>query len=53
VTPAQVVLRWHLERNVTVIPKSAQPDRIAANFDILSFTLTPDEITSIDALAGG
>jgi 2,5-diketo-D-gluconate reductase A len=52
VTPAQVVLRWHLERDVTVIPKSAQPDRIAANFDILGFTLTADEVATIDALAG-
>jgi 2,5-diketo-D-gluconate reductase A len=51
VTPAQVVLRWHLEHDVTVIPKSAQPDRIAANFDLLGFSLTPDEIATIDALA--
>ncbi len=52
VTPAQVVLRWHLEHGVTVIPKSAQPDRIAANFDVLGFSLAPDEVASVDALAG-
>jgi 2,5-diketo-D-gluconate reductase A len=51
VTPAQIVLRWHLEHGVTVIPKSAQPDRIAANFDLLGFSLTPDEVASVDALA--
>ena len=37
-TPAQVVLRWHLEHGIVVIPKSATPDRIAANFDVLSFS---------------
>lgn len=52
VAPAQVVLRWHLEHNVTVIPKSAQPDRIAANFDILGFRLSPDEVASINGRAG-
>jgi 2,5-diketo-D-gluconate reductase A len=52
VTTAQIVLRWHLEHNVTVIPKSAHPDRIAANFDILGFSLTPDEVAGINALAG-
>jgi 2,5-diketo-D-gluconate reductase A len=51
VTPAQVVLRWHLEHNVTVIPKSAQADRIAANFDLLGFSLTPAEVATIDELA--
>ena len=40
VTPAQVVLRWHLEHGIAVIPKSARPDRIAANFDVLRFSLT-------------
>ena len=34
VTTAQVVLRWHLEHGITVIPKSAQPDRVRANFDL-------------------
>ena len=53
VTTAQVVLRWHLEHDITVIPKSARPDRIAANFDLFGFELTPDEVASIDTLAGG
>ncbi len=51
VTPAQVVLRWHLEHGIAVIPKSAQPDRIAANFDVLSFSLAPDEVARIDRLS--
>jgi 2,5-diketo-D-gluconate reductase A len=52
VTPAQVVLRWHLEHDVTVIPKSAHPDRITANFDLAGFRLTPEEVASIDELSG-
>jgi 2,5-diketo-D-gluconate reductase A len=51
VTPAQVVLRWHLEHDITVIPKSAHADRMAANIDIVGFTLTPDEVAAIDGLA--
>lgn len=51
VTPAQVVLRWHLEHGVTVIPKSEHPDRIAANVDLLGFTLTPAEVERIDGLS--
>ncbi len=52
VTPAQVVLRWHLEHDIVVIPKSAQPERIKSNLDIFGFTLTADEIARIDALSG-
>jgi 2,5-diketo-D-gluconate reductase A len=50
VTPAQVVLRWHIEHGIPVIPKSAKRDRIAANFDLFSFELTPDEVARIDAM---
>ncbi|CAN5174233.1 aldo/keto reductase [soil metagenome] len=49
-TPAQVVLRWHLEHGVVVIPKSARRERIEANFDIVGFELDPDEVARIDAL---
>jgi 2,5-diketo-D-gluconate reductase A len=52
VTPAQVVLRWHLEHDIVVIPKSARPERLKSNLDIFGFTLTADEITRIDALSG-
>jgi 2,5-diketo-D-gluconate reductase A len=50
VTPAQVVLRWHLEHGITVIPKSARPDRIKSNFDLFSFSLTPEEVARLDHL---
>jgi 2,5-diketo-D-gluconate reductase A len=50
VTPAQVVLRWHLEHEVTVIPKSVRPERIAANIDLFGFTLTPEEVAQIDRM---
>jgi diketogulonate reductase-like aldo/keto reductase len=53
VTTAQVVLRWHLEHGTAVIPKSARPDRIRSNFDLLRFSLTEDEVASIDALGRG
>ncbi len=52
VTTAQVVLRWHLEHDIIVIPKSAQPERIAANFDLFGFGLTAGEIAAIDAISG-
>ena len=52
VTPAQVVLRWHLEHDVTVIPKSATPERIAANIDLSGFRLTAEDVAAIDSLAG-
>jgi diketogulonate reductase-like aldo/keto reductase len=51
VTPAQVVLRWHIEHGIPVIPKSADPGRIAANFDLFSFALTGEEVASIDGLS--
>jgi 2,5-diketo-D-gluconate reductase A len=51
VRPSQVVLRWHLEHGVVVIPKSADPGRIAANLDVTGFTLADDEVTRIDRLA--
>lgn len=51
VTVAQVVLRWHLEHGIVIIPKSANRDRIAANFDLFGFALDGDEVERIDALA--
>jgi 2,5-diketo-D-gluconate reductase A len=50
VTPYQVVLRWHLEHGIVVIPKSADAARIAANFDVFGFELDADEVARIDAL---
>ncbi len=51
VTPAQVVLRWHIDRGVVVIPKSATPERIAANLAVFGFGLTAEELDRIDGLA--
>ena len=51
VTPAQVVLRWHIDHEVVVIPKSATPERIAANFDVFGFSLGDEELRRIDGLA--
>jgi 2,5-diketo-D-gluconate reductase A len=53
VTAAQVVLRWHLEHEIPVIPKSADPGRIAANIDLFGFALQAQEIARIDGLANG
>jgi diketogulonate reductase-like aldo/keto reductase len=52
VTTAQVVLRWHVEHEIVVIPKSATPERISSNFEISGFSLDADEVARIDALAG-
>lgn len=49
-TPAQVVLRWHLQQGRIVIPKSVTPARIAENLDVFDFVLTDDELSAIDAL---
>jgi 2,5-diketo-D-gluconate reductase A len=50
VTPAQVVLRWHVEHEVVAIPKSTNAERIAQNAAIFDFQLTPSEVESLDAL---
>jgi diketogulonate reductase-like aldo/keto reductase len=52
-TPAQVVLRWHIEHGFCAIPKSVKPYRIAENFDVFDFTLAAEEIAAIDALDTG
>ena len=50
VTPAQAILRWHLQLGNVVIPKSVTPDRIRENFDVFGFELTDDEVAQITAL---
>jgi len=52
-TPAQAMLRWHLQRGRSAIPKSVNPSRIAENFDVFDFDLTADELNRIDALNTG
>lgn len=52
-SPAQVMLRWHVQEGRSVIPKSVKPHRIAENFDIFDFELTADQVSQIDALDKG
>ena len=51
VDPARVVLRWHVQHEIVVIPKSKTPERIAGNAAIDGFALTDDEMAAIDGLA--
>ncbi len=49
-TPAQVILRWHIERGDIIFPKSVQPDRIRENIDIFDFELSGEDVEAITAL---
>ena len=49
-TPAQVMLRWHLQRGVVVIPKSTHIERMRENLDVFDFTLTAEDMAAIAAL---
>ncbi|WP_295123251.1 aldo/keto reductase [uncultured Leifsonia sp.] len=52
-TPAQVMLRWHLQQGRSAIPKSVNPGRIAENFDVFDFELSDAELARVDALDAG
>jgi len=52
-TPAQAIIRWHLQIGNIVIPKSVNPKRIASNFDVFDFELSDDDVTSISSLDNG
>jgi len=52
-TPAQVVLRWHLQAGRVAIPKSVTPSRIAENFAVTDFALTQEQVAAIDTLDCG
>lgn len=52
-TPAQAVLRWHLQKGFIVFPKSVRRERLEENLDVFDFALTDAEMTAIDALDPG
>ena len=49
-TPAQVIIRWHLQEGLLLSPKSVRPDRMAQNFDVFDFILTAEDVYRIEAL---
>jgi 2,5-diketo-D-gluconate reductase A len=51
-TPAQVIIRWHLQHRVVAIPKSVQEDRIRSNADVGDFTLSDEDMAALDAMGG-
>jgi len=52
-TPAQVVIRWHVQQGLVVIPKSSDPARLAQNRDVFSFELSADDLAALATLDGG
>ncbi|WP_026536868.1 aldo/keto reductase [Arthrobacter sp. 9MFCol3.1] len=52
-TPAQIVLRWHVQHGRVAVPKSADYERQRENLDVFSFELTPPQLDAIDALETG
>ncbi len=52
-TPAQVLIRWVLDKGFVVLPKSINPERIAENYDVFDFSLSEDDIDRLDALDEG
>jgi diketogulonate reductase-like aldo/keto reductase len=52
-SPAQIVLRWHIQNGFIAIPKSVNADRIKQNIDIFDFELSADDMASIDSLENG
>lgn len=52
-SPAQIVLRWHLQHDLVVIPKSTHEERIRQNFDVFDFELSSEDMRAIDGLENG
>ena len=51
--PAQILLRWSLQKGFVPLPKSSTPSRIKSNADLYDFTLAPEDIAALDALDKG
>jgi 2,5-diketo-D-gluconate reductase A len=51
-SPAQVIIRWHLQHEIVVIPKSVKRERIAENAQVADFELTGEEMAALDSLSG-
>ena len=52
-TPAQTILRWHLQSDMVVIPKTVTPSRMKENLDVFDFELNKEEMDKIDQLDKG
>jgi 2,5-diketo-D-gluconate reductase A len=52
-TPAQVILRWHVQSGLLVIPKSVRPERLRENLAIFDFALSPDDMSVLDGMDAG
>ena len=53
VSPAQVVIRWHLQLGIIIFPKASSRQRLAENVDVFDFELTAQEVEEITALENG
>jgi 2,5-diketo-D-gluconate reductase A len=52
-SPTQIVLRWHIQLGLVVIPRSSNPGRIAENIDVFDFELSEQEMNAISELDRG
>jgi 2,5-diketo-D-gluconate reductase A len=52
-TPAQIVIRWHLQLGLVPIPKTSQPRRLTENLDVFDFTLTEEEMARLSSIDSG